>query len=871
MWLRTAATTSARPVASTLSGNPIHLLDRQPVASQAHQLPRLRSRGGEADAVGPGHRRPLVVQLLLARPLGHEPRDLLARRRHRLRQVGGGHRERRRPWTVEQRSAEEAGDHAVRQALTVAQAHAEARRERGLAEHCVAERGGEEVIVAAPQTARMPEQHVEVRLVRDRLHGLIRDHIACAAPRHLGDRGAARVAPPQQTVEALDHLSGLEVADQRQHQRCGPVQPPVHPGQVVAGGLLQPRAPLGERAPVVRVPGRIRETCERPERTVERVFLRLGQLPEAQRPQLVELLRRKRRLLQHLGQQLEDERKMVGQTARPAEHLDWIEAVPRHVELDAAVLGDARQLEAPVPGGPALEHLRDERRHGPLGRLDQRMAGEQGAVQVDGGVRAARQQQQAAAARQLGLDDPGRDLAPPVARSGRERGRGRPRPGRRAAAVLRDEVPDRHAIVDERRRRNPLHVVARDRLDPAGVVEVEAPVRRRDRLRESGRHLRRRVAVERRLRLHLRPGAQDLALPESFRDHLRQLGADDPLDLRVPGGRVEGGEDLEQAGIAQLPSEGLHVEAEAGLHQPLVQPRRYSAAEGVGQHRERVRVGVRGLGHAPRHHDPPDFARPAHDEAALPFLTRLARHHRRRRPARPRQRPEVAGDERQRLGAVERAHQHQRRVVRVVEGVVERPQALDRGRLDVAPPPDRRMVVRVLAERDRERLLEQHVERVVLAALELVADDGHLRGEVRLAQQRAAHAVGLELEREREVLRRQRLVVIGAVEPRGGVEGGADALEDASDRPPLSGVERPRPLEHQVLEQVGGPGMTNGLVAGAHVVDDARRHHGHAPVRQQKDPQPVRLEAKLLDAALLHHHREGIMHARLSEPLSYPP
>ena len=72
------------------------------------------------------------------------------------------------------------------------------------------------------------------------------------------------------------------------------------------------------------------------------------------------------------------------------------------------------------------------------------------------------------------------------------------------------------------------------------------------------------------------------------------------------------------------------------------------------------------------------------------------------------------------------------------------------------------------------------------------------------------------------MLGRQRLVVVGAVEPGRGVEGGADALERPGDAGRRRGLKARVTLEHQVLEQVRGAGVADHLVARADVVDDAR-------------------------------------------------
>ena len=99
-----------------------------------------------------------------------------------------------------------------------------------------------------------------------------------------------------------------------------------------------------------------------------------------------------------------------------------------------------------------------------------------------------------------------------------------------------------------------------------------------------------------------------------------------------------------------------------------------------------------------------------YDEAPLAFLWRFDGVNGGDRPLGRREGAEVARDEIERGGLVEVADQERRRVVRVVEHVVELPQALGRDALDVALPADRRMVVRVLAKRRRERVLVEDLK-----------------------------------------------------------------------------------------------------------------------------------------------------------------
>jgi hypothetical protein len=145
--------------------------------------------------------------------------------------------------------------------------------------------------------------------------------------------------------------------------------------------------------------------------------------------------------------------------------------------------------------------------------------------------------------------------------------------------------------------------------------------------------------------------------------------------------------------------------------------------------------------------------------------------------------------------------------------------------------------------------LDEGLEGRVLAALELVADDGHLGFPLVVVEDEVAHAVGLHADDHVEVLAAEGLVVVGAVEPGGGVVLGAGALEDAVDDLAVGLVVVLRALEHEVLEQVGGAGGAGDLVAGADAVGDHEGHDRGGAVRHEEDLEAVGVEAVFIDAA----------------------
>src|SRR5207244_4314304 len=84
------------------------------------------------------------------------------------------------------------------------------------------------------------------------------------------------------------------------------------------------------------------------------------------------------------------------------------------------------------------------------------------------------------------------------------------------------------------------------------------------------------------------------------------------------------------------------------------------------------------------------------------------------------------------------------RVVRVIVDVVERLEAQSRHAFDIRTPTDGRMMIRVLAECGSPDALVEDAARIVLAALQFIADHGHLQLPVLIGDERIAHAVGFD-------------------------------------------------------------------------------------------------------------------------------
>jgi len=90
-----------------------------------------------------------------------------------------------------------------------------------------------------------------------------------------------------------------------------------------------------------------------------------------------------------------------------------------------------------------------------------------------------------------------------------------------------------------------------------------------------------------------------------------------------------------------------------------------------------------------------------------------------------------------------------RRVIRMIEGVVEFAQAFRRDAFDVGTPADRRVMVWMFAKRRRNQGRVEDAHRAVVVALELVAHDRHLRTPLDIGDQGAPHTIRFEFDGKR--------------------------------------------------------------------------------------------------------------------------
>ncbi len=150
------------------------------------------------------------------------------------------------------------------------------------------------------------------------------------------------------------------------------------------------------------------------------------------------------------------------------------------------------------------------------------------------------------------------------------------------------------------------------------------------------------------------------------------------------------------------------------------------------------------------------------------------------------------------------------------------------------------MVVRVPGrEGEPDQSLERRaVRHVVVALTALVLDDIALVLQRLLIErsEKRAHAVGLQPECEFQLVRGHGLEVVGPLEARRAVQRAASSLYELEV---AVAVDLRRALEHEVLEEVGKPRPSLGLVARADVVPEADRGNGSEVVLGEHHAQPI--------------------------------
>ena len=186
---------------------------------------------------------------------------------------------------------------------------------------------------------------------------------------------------------------------------------------------------------------------------------------------------------------------------------------------------------------------------------------------------------------------------------------------------------------------------------------------------------------------------------------------------------------------------------------------------------------------------------------------------------------------------------------------------LERGRLEILHAADRRMFVGMRRERVIEQdLVQPAVRLIVHPQPPLFLDDLALLLERVAIDAKRRHSIRFHPQRERQILRGERLPEDSGIFLRVGVAASAVARDDRCVR---LGLHVLRALEHHVFEQVREPGATRLLVPRADVIPDRDVHDRRRVILREDHPQPVRkcrdlvIELRRMDRGVQRRHERG--------------
>src|SRR6266576_5848882 len=137
------------------------------------------------------------------------------------------------------------------------------------------------------------------------------------------------------------------------------------------------------------------------------------------------------------------------------------------------------------------------------------------------------------------------------------------------------------------------------------------------------------------------------------------------------------------------------------------------------------------------------------------------------------------------------------------------------------------------------RFFDDSVRNVLQALPALVSHDVLLGRKILLIElvDQISHAVRLEPERERQLVGRNRLEIIGAVEIGGAIVFAGTSAFEITEM--LVGFHVSRPLKHHVLEEMREPGAARLLIRRPNVVPDIDRYQGKSVILREDDLESV--------------------------------
>ena len=167
---------------------------------------------------------------------------------------------------------------------------------------------------------------------------------------------------------------------------------------------------------------------------------------------------------------------------------------------------------------------------------------------------------------------------------------------------------------------------------------------------------------------------------------------------------------------------------------------------------------------------------------------------------------------------------------------VESLQPFDRHPFNVGTCANHGVSVIVPEKRCREGPLLENSQGIVLPHLMLIPDDRHFAVQILLGNEGIHHSIGFEFQCPLQVVfgSLKCLKVVGPVERRGAVWLSSMVLKLLVDINMIPGA-----LEHEVLQQMGHPGLAVILVARSNHVSDVDRNIGLGGIREKQDAEPV--------------------------------
>ena len=247
-------------------------------------------------------------------------------------------------------SGREARMDPVRQPLGVANAHAQPRGQRGLAERGVGDRRGQVVGIGARQARRHREHDVGIGLVGDL------DRLG-PRPRRRRRRGEDRRIRPrrprlQGRFQPVEHAAGLHVSHDHEREGGGSVALPVVGLERAALERLDSFDPLVGRQAVQGVVRRIDPPHRGLVGAKGRLFLLLPDRSDEPLLLLVELVGGEGRRAQHLDERVEQQIDVAGEGRSRDVHADRVAGIRRKGQARGAALEILGELQLGPARGP---------------------------------------------------------------------------------------------------------------------------------------------------------------------------------------------------------------------------------------------------------------------------------------------------------------------------------------------------------------------------------------------------------------------------------------------------------------------------------------------------------------------------------------